>query len=187
VNAPAPIFYYDLASPACYLAAERVSFVLRVAPEWEPVRGGWDALPELGLDPDRSAFERAALERGLQAVRWPARWPPDSGAAMRAAAYAKAIGRAAAFSLAAFRQAFAAGRDLGDRDTVLIAAAACEMHPAAVIKAIESRAVANSLQTATDRAVAAGVRRLPAVRLGELVFEGDRGLDEAGAALLARR
>lgn len=187
MDAPAPIFYYDLGSPACYLAAERVSVVLGVAPEWEPVRGGWHAVPDLGPDPDRCEIERTARERGLQAVRWPARWPPDSGAAMRAAAYAKAIGRAAAFSLAAFRQTFAAGRDLGDRNTVLLAAAACEMHPAAVIQAIESRSVANSLQTATERAVAAGIRRLPALRLGELVFEGDSGLAEAAAALTARR
>ena len=48
---------------------------------------------------------------------------------MLAATYAKHIGRAVAFSLAAFRQAFAGGRDLGDEGTVLIAAAACEMHP----------------------------------------------------------
>ena len=48
---------------------------------------------------------------------------------MLAATYAKQFGRAVAFSLAAFRQAFAGGRDLGDEITVLIAAAACEMHP----------------------------------------------------------
>ncbi len=65
----------------------------------------------------------------LQPLRWPERWPPDTRTAMLAATYAKQIGRAVAFSLAAFRQAFAGGRDLGDTDTVLIAAAACEMHP----------------------------------------------------------
>ena len=54
--------------------------------------------------------------------------------AMLVATYAKQGGRVVAYSMAAFRQAFAAGRDLGDRDTVLIAAAAAEMHPAAVIK-----------------------------------------------------
>ena len=48
---------------------------------------------------------------------------------MRAATYAKQIGRAVAFALAAFRQAYAGGRDLVEPDNVLIAAAACEMHP----------------------------------------------------------
>ena len=51
---------------------------------------------------------------------------------MRVATFAKEIGRAVSFSLAAFRQAFAAGRDLTDPDNVLIAAAASEMHPRAI-------------------------------------------------------
>jgi 2-hydroxychromene-2-carboxylate isomerase len=105
---------------------------------------------------------------------------------MCAAAYAKSIGRATAFSLAAFRQAFAGGRDLDDVNTIVIAAAACEMHPAAVIKAMGLRAVARTLEQATERAVALGVRRLPALRVGELVFEGESSLDEAAAALVAR-
>ena len=62
---------------------------------------------------------------------WPEPFPSDSEWAMLVATYAKQIGRAVAFSLAAFRQAFAAGRDLSERDNVLIAAAACEMHPLA--------------------------------------------------------
>ena len=56
---------------------------------------------------------------------------------MLAATYAKRIGRAVAFSLAAFRQTFAGGRDLGDENTILIAGAACEMHPTALRKGIE--------------------------------------------------
>jgi 2-hydroxychromene-2-carboxylate isomerase len=199
VDTGAPIFYYDLASPECYLAAERVWNVLPVAPLWEPVTGSWsegeeqDARGidpqgsglELGPEPDRRATERIARERGLQAIRWPVRWPPDSRLAMLAAAYAKSIGRATAFSLAAFRQAFAAGRDLGDMDTIVIAAAACEMHPAAVIKAVRLRSVATALEAASERAVASGVRRLPALCVGGHVYEGESRLDEAGAALVA--
>ena len=82
---------------------------------------------------------------------------------MLAATYAKRIGRAVAFSLAAFRQAFAGGRDLGDSDTVLIAAAACEMHPTAVLKGIELRSTAEALAEATERARLDGVSALPAV------------------------
>lgn len=195
-----PIFSYDLASPECYLAAERVSFVLGVTPVWEPVIASWggrghqdaegvQAQPfglRLGPEPDRSATERIARERGLQAMRWPLHWPPDSQLAMRAAAYARSIGRATAFSLAAFRQTFAAGRDLSDLNTILIAAAACEMHPAAVIRAVGLRSVARALEEATERAVASGVHRLPALRVDGLVFEGDSGLDEASTALVAR-
>ena len=35
-----PRFYYDLASPDAYLAAERVMHVLPEIPEWIPVRLG---------------------------------------------------------------------------------------------------------------------------------------------------
>ena len=49
--------------------------------------------------------------------------------AMRAATFAKQIGKVVSFSLAGFRQAFAAGRDLSDPDNVMLAAAACELHP----------------------------------------------------------
>ena len=56
---------------------------------------------------------------------------------MRVATYARQIGRVVAFAQAAFRQAFAGGRSLADEDSVLIAAAACEMHPAAVLQGRE--------------------------------------------------
>ena len=63
---------------------------------------------------------------------------------MRAATYAKSIGRTVPFAQAAFRQAFAGGRSLAEIDNVLIAAAACEMHPAAVLKGAELQSVRSS-------------------------------------------
>jgi 2-hydroxychromene-2-carboxylate isomerase len=174
----APVFSFDLASPECYLAAERVASVLPTPPEWEPVVGdrrSWQI--------ERSAIERLALERGLQPIRWPSRWPPESQMAMRAATYAKSIGRVTAFALAAFRQAFAGGRDLDDSDTIVIAGAACEIHPSALLKGIELRSVGSALEQAIARACAAGVRSLPAIAVGRVVFEGDAGLDEAAKLL----
>jgi predicted DsbA family dithiol-disulfide isomerase len=106
-------------------------------------------------------------------------WPPDTRAAMLAATYAKQVGRAVAFSLAAFRQAFAGGRDLSDVDTVLIAAAACEMHPTAVLKALELRSVSTALERAAARARDAGVSELPAIELGDRLFEGADALSQA--------
>jgi 2-hydroxychromene-2-carboxylate isomerase len=32
-----PVFYYDLASPYAYLAAERINEVLPVTPVWQPI------------------------------------------------------------------------------------------------------------------------------------------------------
>ncbi len=89
----------------------------------------------------RTGSRERIAEHGLQPLRWPATWPPDTELAMLAATYAKHIGRAVAFSLAAFRQAFAGGRDLGEEGTVLIAAAACEMHPTALLKGMSLRSV----------------------------------------------
>jgi 2-hydroxychromene-2-carboxylate isomerase len=177
VEAAQPTFYYELASPACYLAAERIMAELPLAPEWEPVL--WNPV----LDPDRAMIERAAGALELQPVRWPDAWPPQARTATLAATYAKRIGRAVAFSLAAFRQAFAGGRDLGDADTVLIAAAACEMHPTAVLKGIAMRSVADALEQASARAHAAGVLTLPAIAVGERVFEGERAIEEAAETL----
>ena len=156
-----PVFYYDLGSPECYLAAEQVMTTLPVVPEWEPVLAV--ELIDVPAAPNRAAIERRACELGIQPVRWPARWPPDTRMAMLAATYAKRIGRGVAFSLAAFRQAFAGGRDLGEQETVLIAGAACEMHPSALLKGIGLRSTAQALAEANDRARHRGVRELPAV------------------------
>ncbi len=176
-----PVFYYDLGTPECYLIAERVMSELPVVPEWEPVlaRSLGGARPE----PDQDSFERRVRELGLQPLRWPAAWPPDTETAMLAATYAKRVGRAVAFSLAAFRQAFAGGRDLGDEGTVLIAAAACEMHPTAVLKGISLRSVRAALTDAGQRASAAGVHTLPAIAVGDQVFEGPQCIERAAEML----
>ena len=186
----APLFLYDLASPECYLAAERAADVLGFMPEWEPVLLA--DLPGAGaLDAFRCAserdihlgeIERRAGAQGVQAIRWPADWPPDTRLAMSVATYAKQIGRGVAFSLAAFRQAFAAGRDLSDPDAVVIAAAACEMHPAAVLKAAEMRSVRKALAAATARAHDAGVTELPALVVEGRVFQGVSAPEQAAAA-----
>jgi 2-hydroxychromene-2-carboxylate isomerase len=123
-------------------------------------------MPGTAGDVERAEVERRAAERGLLAVRWPEPFPFDSRTAMLAATFAKQAGRAVAFSLAAMRQAFAAGRDLGEVDNVLVAAAACELHPRAVLKGVEGRGAAQALREATERAVALGVGQLPAVAYG---------------------
>jgi 2-hydroxychromene-2-carboxylate isomerase len=188
VDADQPIFYYDLGSPECYLVAETIMAGLPIVPEWEPALHsslGASLAGSLG-SADAPAIElisRRVDELGLQPLRWPDAWPPDTREAMLAATYAKRVGRAVAFSLAAFRQAFAGGRDLGRRDNVLIAAAACEMHPTAVLKGIGLRSVADALDQAARRAEAAGVRSLPAIQVGSRVFEGGQCVQDAARAL----
>lgn len=159
-------------------------------PEWQPIllgglfkrfdRSSW------GLGPDREAgmaeCERRASSYGLPPFRWPDPWPPNGLAAMRAATFAKELGKTVSFSLAAFRQAFAAGRDLGDPENVAIAAAAAEIHPRALLPAIERDSIKSRLREATERAGDAGVRGVPAVVIGDETFWGDDRLEEAAAA-----
>lgn len=174
-----PVFYYDLGRPQCYLVAERIMGTLSVVPEWEPVRGAEFAPDDL----DRAEIERLATAFDLQPLRWPPAWPPDTERAMLAATYAKRIGRAVAFSLAAFRQAFAAGRELTDENTILIAGAACEMHPVALAQGIGLRSTAEALERATRRAQAAGIATLPAIQLGDRIHAGLDAVEDVNAAL----
>src|ERR671914_1314959 len=167
-------FYYDLCSPDAYLAAERVVGVLGAVPEFVPVRIGGPGAFRCAEEEEiyRSDIERRAAAYGLMPLRWPAEFPADTEWAMLVATYAKQAGRVVAYSLAAFRQAFAAGRDLGERDWVLVAAAAAEMHPAAVIKSAELRGTRRRLEEATAAARAAGVVDVPPPRGGEGGFPG---------------
>jgi 2-hydroxychromene-2-carboxylate isomerase len=166
-----PVFYYDLGDPRCYIVAETIMAALPVVPEWEPVLGS-EIGPADRAPTDRELIERLATDANLQPVRWPRAWPPDTESAMLAATYAKRIGRAVAFSLAAFRQAFAGGRDLTDENTIFIAGAACEMHPTALRKGVELASTKTALQAATRRASTAGVTDLPAIQVGDRVFTG---------------
>ena len=171
-----PRFFFDLASPEAYLAAERVNAALPQVPEWVPVR--MPAEETFRCEHERLAYredvERRARALGLQPLRWPEPFPADTDRAMLAATYAKEIGRAVAFSLAAFRQAFAGGRNLADPDSILIAGAACEMHPAALLKAAELGSIRARLAAATAQARAAGVRSVPAVLVDGEVLHGEQ-------------
>ncbi len=185
------VFYYDLGSPYAYLSAERISGLFTEAgleqPEWQPIllgglfrrfeRGSW-ADTEARAEGMAEIEERAA-RYGLPPLAWPKPWPGNTLVAMRAATFAKQTGRTISFSLAAFRQAFAAGRDLTEVDSVTIAGAACELHPRSLLKAVETQVVKRALREATDEAGDLGVEGVPAVVVGTEVFWGDDRLEDA--------
>jgi 2-hydroxychromene-2-carboxylate isomerase len=190
-STPRAIFYFDLGSPYAYLAAERISGLFAEAgleqPEWQPIllgglfkrfgRDSWANGP--GRMDGIAEVERRAAAYGLPPLVWPDPWPGNTLVAMRTATFAKQTGRTVSFALAGFRQAFAAGRDLSDPDNVLIAAAACELHPNAVSKAVQTDAVKRGLREATDAAAELGVRGVPSLLVDREVFWGDDRLEEA--------
>jgi 2-hydroxychromene-2-carboxylate isomerase len=188
-------FYFDLRSPEAYFAAERALAVLPAPCEWQPILASM--LPraetfetyrcEYEVAAVRENTERRAAALALQPFVWPEPFPFDSEFAMLAATFAKRIGKTVAFALAAFRQAFAGGHALSDRDHVLIAAAACEMHPRAILQATATRGLRAELERASEGAVELGVSDVPAVRIGERVLVGERTLEEAGALLASAR
>ncbi len=185
-------FYFDLGSPLAYLAAERVLHVFPGPAEWQPVLAR-DLSPSAASFALRCENEGEVLREnirhraqglGLQPLQWPADFPFDSEPAMLVATYAKSIGRTVPFVQAAFRQAFAGGRSLAEMDNVLVAAAACEMHPKAVLAGARMTSVREELSRATAQAARAGVSDVPAVRVGERVFVGERAVEEAAAHMV---
>lgn len=201
-------FYFDLSSPLAYLAAERILHTLPGPCEWQPVlarelrrdepgvgrgrepaRARGEAVPvePWRCEQEREAFRediaRRAAALGLQPLRWPEPFPFDAALAMRVATYAKSIGRTVPFAQAAFRQIFAGGRDLSQLDNVLIAAAACEMHPAAVTRGAELASVSSQLAAATEAAADLGILETPAILVGEDLFEGERAVEQAAARM----
>jgi 2-hydroxychromene-2-carboxylate isomerase len=195
VSAQPAAFYFDLASPWAYLAAEQILHVLPGPAEWQPVLATelaeGESFEVFRCEREHEVF-RAELARraqalGLQPLRWPDPFPFDSALAMRVASYAKSIGRTVPFAQAAFRQAFAGGHSLADPDYVLIAAAACEMHPSAILRAAEMRSVSSALADSTAAAAAIGVRSVPAVAVAGRVFDGERMLEDAAEAMSGTR
>ena len=134
------VFYYDFSDPAAYLLAEQMPRA-----EWVPVRARAISAAVPSLEGISEQIDAA----GHQPFSVPTRFPFDAEPALRAATYAATIGKVVAFSLAAFRQAYAGGRPLDDPDNVVIAAAACEMHPRAVLQAIERDTITKKLDAAT--------------------------------------
>lgn len=176
-----PAFFFDVACPFSYLAAERIERLLGVV-EWVPASGA--ALRE-GAAPaqacnDVFAAERRAAELRLPLV-WPDRFPDAAPRALRAAAQAARIGAGPRFALAALRLAFCGGFDLEDPEILAEAAAAAGIRLNDCFDAIADESIEESLSATSRGLQMRGVRELPAIRIGNVWFAGERRLVEAAA------
>src|SRR3954451_19336826 len=136
-------FFFDLASPFTYLAAERVERAFDVV-TWTPACARTlrcRALPSAAGDAEKimeQAEERAAALR--LPLEWPERWPAPAQAAMRVAHHAAQEGGGGGVARAPPRLASARGFDLDDLEILTEAAAAAGLPlDAALGAARESR------------------------------------------------
>jgi len=180
-------FYFDLACPFTYLAAERVdrSFDDVV---WRPA--STDALCRSSLagdDVGAASIRRAAEERAA-ALRlplvWPERFPAAVPSAMRVASRASEGGRGAAFVLAATRLAFCGGFDLEDPEILAEAAAAAGVVVDDALHAARDLGRDGLIERSGRALLAAGADRLPALRVGRALYWGG---ERVGEALTAAR
>jgi 2-hydroxychromene-2-carboxylate isomerase len=177
-------FFFDLACPSTYLAAERVERGFGQV-IWTPASGaalGTGSAPADGDELERlrrHAEDRAARLR--LPLSWPEQFPVPVPAAMRAAGYAAEQGRAAPFVLAAVRLAFCGGFDLDDPDSLAEAAAAAGLDLEESLRAAADRGRDGAREAAARRLLAVGADRLPALRVGRSLFWGDSQVAEAVA------
>jgi len=175
-----PRFYFDLASPHTYLAAERAERMF-AGLTWQPASS--DALEcggTMGED-ERASVARRARLLGLPLV-WPAEPPRRAVGAMRVAALAAERGRGAAFVLAASRLGYCGGYSIDDPETLAEAAAAAGIELDEMLRAAGDVRRDGPIEEAGRRLLAAGADRLPVLRVGRMLFCGEERLSEAIAA-----
>ena len=190
---PGPCFYFDVGSPYAYLAAERVEALLGEPPLWQPIllgglfkltgRSSWALGEHRRRQAGMAEIERRAADYGLPALRWPDPWPGDYLTAMRAATYARAVGRGPAFARRAFRDAFQDGRDLGITANVLAAGERSGLDRRELAAALEDPQIKRPLREATEAAFELGVIGVPTLSIGDELFWGDDRLGDAAARL----
>ena len=178
---PGVAFHFDLASPFTYFAAERVERLLPSV-RWEPTLA--DGLPS--ETPASGWLElRSQAEARAGLLRLPLVWPehrPRARGAMRVAALACERGRAPAFVLAASPLAWCGGFDLDDVEVLAEAAAAANIELDDCLGAAGDAARDGRMEAHARRVLAADGGRLPAVRVGQMLFCGEERVGEAAVA-----
>jgi 2-hydroxychromene-2-carboxylate isomerase len=182
-------FFFDLASPFTYLAAERVDRLFP-ALTWRPaLTEALHAGDPLATAVDREAAQHVAEDRAAvlrMPLVWPDGFPAGAPVAMRVASLAAAGTRAAPFVLAASRLAFCGGFDLDDPEVLAEAAAAAGLGLPEVLAAAGDRSRDGEMEATALRLLAQGATRLPVLRVGRTLYCGEHRIAEAAAAIRRR-
>ena len=180
-------FFFDYASPYSYLACAQVEAVAqRTGAElrWRPFLLGAVFKATGNVPPISTANKAAWLLKDVQAwashlglppFRMPESFPINSLKANRLGLVAAEQGRVVPFSHAAFRAAFADGKDLADPQVLAELARVAELSPEQALAKAESQEIKDALRRNTDEALERGAFGAPTFFVGdELFFGNDR-------------
>ena len=180
-------FFFDYASVYSYLACNQVEAVAqRTGAElrWRPFLLGavfkaTGNVPPIST-PNKAAWmlkdvQEWARHLGLPPFQLPENFPINSLKANRLALVAAEQGRIVPFSHAAFRAAFAEGKDLADPQVLAELARGAELNPEQALAKAETQEIKDALSRNTDEALERGAFGAPTFFVGdELFFGNDR-------------
>jgi 2-hydroxychromene-2-carboxylate isomerase len=176
-----PAFYFDLASPYTYLAAERADRLF-AGLTWIPAACEGLRCPACSGDGvHRARVRRRAELLGLPLV-WPGGPPPHFTAAMRVASLAAQHGVGAPFALAASRLVYCGSFDIDAPEILAEAAVLAGIDARAARQAAGEAGRDGPIEEAGQLLLAAGADRLPVLRVDRTLFCGEHRLDEAAVA-----
>ena len=180
-------FYFDLASPCSYIAAERLEgFAKEVGREtvWKPVVLGGIFKATGNEMPARIKEKAAWMTRDLRMscqmygldFRFPKAFPIRTIAHHRALLAAEAEGGQDALrrlALAFYRAYWGEGHDITQPEWFTAAAASTGLSPELLINANNDEAIKQKLIANTDEAIARGAFGAPTFMIGDQLFWGN--------------
>lgn len=175
-----PTFYFDLASPYTYLAAERTERLcagLRWVPASSEALQCHASLTREG----RATVAQRAGEIGL-ALSWPLTPPLKVAGAMRVASLAIEQGVGALFVLAASRLAFCGAHDIDNLQILEDAAYVAGISQHDMVQAALDSSRDEAIEHAGRRLLVAGAERLPALHVGDQLVCDEAQFGVAAAA-----
>ncbi|ASJ75376.1 2-hydroxychromene-2-carboxylate isomerase [Granulosicoccus antarcticus] len=188
-------FYFDYSSPYGYLACERIEAIAAKSGctvVWHPILlgavfkiTGQKPLTESPLRGDYAVrdFSRSAREHQLE-YQHPAQFPIGAIAASRASLWLRdnsdpqLRAKTADFIHAIYRAYFSAGQDITDATVIAAVAGSLDIDSEALLLAIATQAVKDSLRIEIEQAISAGVFGSPTMIVNNEPFWGHDRLEQ---------
>lgn len=189
-------FFFDLGSPASYLAATQMdALAARAGAEivWRPMLLGAVFKATDNRSPAtvtaKGVWMQEDLERFAKRYRAPFAqnpyFPINTLMLMRAAAAFELKGRLRPFVDPMFRALWVDGKNMNDPATVATVLTQAGFDPQATLAAANSQPAKDRLRATTDEAVARGAFGAPSIFVGDTLFFGQDRLDFVEEALRA--